>query len=166
MTIVSSANFFYWPWILLCHISASQHLKERDVTTLRTFLTGDKRPRDGSRGHKDRVRGAGKEHDRGTESSRSKHRIEREKEREEVSRTVIIKGLPSHTTEPTVRNLYLHLISSYKERHWIMRSVVCEADWIMYFVFPFPHKSDLWSTRPIFAPRNSSHRWTGVKHAE
>lgn len=90
--------------MLLCHILAYLHLKERDVTSLGSSLTGEKRPRDGSRGHKDRVRGAGKEHDRGTESSRSKQRVEKERDKDEISQTVIIKGLPSHTTEPTVRN--------------------------------------------------------------
>lgn len=64
-------------------------------------MTGDKRSRgDDSRGnHRDRERGAGKDTDRFAENSRADQRSEKE----EVSKTVIIKGLTAHTTEPAVR---------------------------------------------------------------
>jgi hypothetical protein len=67
-------------------------------------MTGDKRSRgDDSRGnHRDRERGAGKDTDRFAESSRGDQRSEKE----EVSKTVIVKGLTAHTTEPAVRLLF------------------------------------------------------------
>ena len=66
-----------------------------------TFLTGEKRPRDDSRGPSDRERTAAREHDRGGEGSRTQ-RVDQEKDREAVSQTIIIKGLSAHTTEPAV----------------------------------------------------------------
>lgn len=65
-------------------------------------MTGDKRSRgDESRGnHRDRERGAGRDSERFTDSSRGDQRSEKE----EVSKTVVIKGLTSNTTEPAVRS--------------------------------------------------------------
>jgi hypothetical protein len=64
-------------------------------------MTGDKRSRgDDSRGnHRERERGAGKDTDRFAESTR----VDQRSEKEEVTKTVIIKGLTAHTTEPAVR---------------------------------------------------------------
>lgn len=63
------------------------------------FLTGDnsKRSRGDDRGQWDR--GSGKGQDRGGEGSKSS---QQRAELEEVSQTVIIRGLPSHTTESAV----------------------------------------------------------------
>lgn len=72
--------------------------------------TGDKRSRDDdNRGsHRDHDKGGGRSSDRRGENPRTDHRVETE----EVSKTVIIKGLPAHTSEPTVipaHLLYLNL---------------------------------------------------------
>lgn len=101
MTIVSSADhiFLFSIHSIISHLGVSV-TDEKGIIRLGTYVTGDKRSRgDDSRGsQRDRDRGSGRESDRRGESSRGDQRAEKE----EITKTVIIKGLPAHTTEPSV----------------------------------------------------------------
>ena len=91
------------------------HLIKKGVIRLGNHMTGEKRSRgDDSRGnHRDRDRGTGRDVDRRGDGSRNEQRSEKE----DVSKTVIIKGLPAHTTQSAVMpenvEVIFHVCSQY-----------------------------------------------------
>ena len=72
-------------------------------------MTGEKRSRgdDGRGNHRDRDRGTGRDVDRRGDGSRTEKRFEKE----DVSKTVIMKGLSAHTTQSAVIPAYVYTFS-------------------------------------------------------